>query len=414
MSNPMALQIMTDSSLHLIAFSDGSEFTVELMGVFDAAGDDQQSINMAQKASADLKAKLEAFVEKYGSKVPQLHGFRKTIIDLDTDTYFLLIPYEFESSLHKLQHEEILASLNGAPLFTAESEEAKHAFTKLLSKYDVTNPPNNRRTVLGERNPERKKCRFCGRTKQDGARFKKIAHAISEGLGNKNIVVSDECDDCNEFFGIGIEPALIELFNLNRTYLGTKGKNGHPKIIYKNGSFTHDGSMMLIQGRKIDDDGNGRVSVSLGTSQPFAPADCYKALCKFAISVIKAEELEHLGGTIGWLRSTDVEQVPLPKIATCILPFPGKAPDIVMYTRRDDSRLPHVVCEFKLGPFVYVYMLPFSRRDKDDPGHFFEDPEFTELFSHYRVGHWRLQDFSSTLVRPLDATLNLVPSDGGN
>lgn len=416
MTIQMTFQVMTDSGIHLMSFSADPEFADDLMGIFDTIGEDQHMINMAQKASGQLKAKLEAFVQKYGSKVRALHGFRKHIVDLDTNAYFLLIPYKFESSLHRFKHEEFLASLNGIPLDAAGSEEVKRACEKLLAKYDIVDSTHERRTVIGERDPVRKRCRFCGRKKQDGAHFKKVAHAISEGLGNKNIVVSDECDDCNEFFGAGIEPALIELFNINRIYVGTKGKSGRPKVIYRNGSMMHDGSIILMQGRKIEDDGNGKLSVSLGSSQAFAFADCYKALCKFAISVIPEGELEDLSETIAWLRSTDGKQVSLPKIASCILPSPDKAPSLVIYTRRDDEncRLPHVVCEFKLGPFVYVYKLPFSSREKDAPGNFFEDSAFTELFSHYCAGLWKLQDFSSTAVRPRDVTVKFFPRDAGN
>lgn len=31
--------------------------------------------------------------------------------------------------------------------------------------------------------------------------FAAVRHAIPEGLGNKNIILDDGCDECNEFFG---------------------------------------------------------------------------------------------------------------------------------------------------------------------------------------------------------------------
>ena len=44
------------------------------------------------------------------------------------------------------------------------------------------------------------KCRFCNKTKDDGASFKKKAHILPEQVGNKLIVSHSECDDCNVLF----------------------------------------------------------------------------------------------------------------------------------------------------------------------------------------------------------------------
>jgi len=43
-----------------------------------------------------------------------------------------------------------------------------------------------------------RKCIFCG---EDTAKFTKIAHAISETVGNKSLISHFECDECNERFG---------------------------------------------------------------------------------------------------------------------------------------------------------------------------------------------------------------------
>lgn len=412
MSDRVAFQIMTNIGLHKMGVSGDQDAADALLGIFDTVGTDSRTINVVQCASASLKSKLDAFVDTYAADAPHLHAFRKSIADLKTDSYFLLIPYEFASSLERLKHEELLASLNDTPLYPAGAGAVKHAIEALLSSYEFMSPRNDKRVIIGERHPDRKTCRFCSRAKRDGATFRKVAHAISEGLGNKNIVASEECDECNEFFGASIEPALIELLNVHRTYLGLKGKAGHPQIVYKDGSLTHDGSKVIIEARKFEDDGSGTFVVSLGTGKAIAIADCYKALCKFAISIIAHEELEHLAGTIAWLRAKD-GSVPLPKLATCIVRAPSQAPQIALYTRRnDDNRhLPHVVCEFRLGPFVYVYKMPFSSREVDAPLDFFNDPAFKALFAHYEGFDWKTQDFSRTTPTPLDMTLHILPPE---
>ena len=48
--------------------------------------------------------------------------------------------------------------------------------------------------------PIDKVCRFCGKRYPD-VKFKKKAHAISEFIGNKEFVLRNECDACNEKFG---------------------------------------------------------------------------------------------------------------------------------------------------------------------------------------------------------------------
>lgn len=45
-----------------------------------------------------------------------------------------------------------------------------------------------------------KKCRFCNRHEPD-VKFRTIAHAIPEMLGNKFLISNYECDECNQKFG---------------------------------------------------------------------------------------------------------------------------------------------------------------------------------------------------------------------
>ena len=77
-------------------------------------------------------------------------------------------------------------------------------------------------------------CRFCGKTKPYVS-FRKNAHAISELLGNKNIILRDECDKCNQFFGDKYELDLSNFLDPMRTFIGLKGKDGIPK--FKKGNF---------------------------------------------------------------------------------------------------------------------------------------------------------------------------------
>ncbi|MEX6156050.1 HNH endonuclease [Providencia hangzhouensis] len=44
--------------------------------------------------------------------------------------------------------------------------------------------------------------------------FNKEAHAISEALGNKSIILNEECDNCNEFFDKNIERDFLLIMTL--------------------------------------------------------------------------------------------------------------------------------------------------------------------------------------------------------
>lgn len=63
-----------------------------------------------------------------------------------------------------------------------------------------------KRKVHGKNIPKaQRKCIFCG---SNTAKFKKIAHAVSETVGNKSLVSHFECDECNEEFGKKLEDNL--------------------------------------------------------------------------------------------------------------------------------------------------------------------------------------------------------------
>lgn len=66
--------------------------------------------------------------------------------------------------------------------------------------------------------------------------YSQKAHAISEALGNKTVILFDECDNCNEKFSKSLEPQIVEYLSLFRTMFGVKGKRGDTK--YKGYNFS--------------------------------------------------------------------------------------------------------------------------------------------------------------------------------
>jgi hypothetical protein len=76
---------------------------------------------------------------------------------------------------------------------------------------------------------------------------------------------------------------------------------------------------------------------------------------------------------------------------------------------RPIAQLPHIIAEFRLGCYVYVYAIPFSDRDSGDLG-FFDEPEFLDTFRQYAaVGQWKKQDLSGQKKITMMPQLKFMP-----
>lgn len=78
---------------------------------------------------------------------------------------------------------------------------------------------------VGVQDKELRVCRFCGKKKPETS-FKKVAHAISEGLGNKILFCNEECDECNNRLA-RVEENLMHYFDIKRALAGIKTKTGN-------------------------------------------------------------------------------------------------------------------------------------------------------------------------------------------
>lgn len=142
------------------------------------------------------------------------------------------------------------------------------------------------------------------------------------------------------------------------------------------------------------------------------PVAAYKALVKIVLSVIDPKELLHLKRTIAWLREGKHSDQVLPNVAATLVDFPpNPSAQITVYRRKDDSlRLPHLVGEFRLGCYLYVFAVPFSDRDSWDLVGFFEDDEFRDTFKHFAsVRRWAQNNLNGKERVFLSPRINLVP-----
>jgi hypothetical protein len=395
---------------------------LDLLSCFGEVEDGCLKLASEQQATLKLKSQISAFVDHHSKNQPILNRLKSKISSLPDDQYFLILQDIPSDTSAILKHEVYISALNEigntegiADKFKKKMELYDKHSGDMLNKYDINAPRNDRRTIIGNIKKSSRCCRFCRKTEIEGATFKKVAHAIPEGLGNKNIILGDECDDCNEYFGNEIEPALIEYLDIYRVFLGVKGKSGTPKLKYKNGQMQNADGMPIVVSQNVEKVSDKEIKVRLDSSKKYTPVKLYKALCKITLSTIDEVHIPDLKKTIEWLNNSHAEEKCLPKVAVNVVHSGfSKEPQVVNYVRKIDSEdTPHIVSEFRIGSFVYVYAIPFSSKDSKD----FSDSEsyqtFWNTFNHYSgVGGWRFDCFDSTKEVVINnETIRMVQTD---
>jgi len=206
-------------------------------------------------------------------------------------------------------------------------------------------------------------------------------------LGNKQIITKDECDVCNGRFGDEVEPHLIEYLNLHRVYFRIKGKNGIPKIKYKNGHVAivkddKGNESFTIASQDVTKTENGMI-IKFEPNIPVNKQKVFKSLCKYVLSVLDVKDLNDLKDfekTIQWVRGEVQigENDPRLSFARHFMHEYSQHPHFTVFKRKDDadSSLPHVIAELKIGTMNMIFIVPFSAKDEN---HFDIKSDFEKL-----------------------------------
>lgn len=355
------------------------------------------------KMSSAVKANVKAYVDTYGESFPHLFKVRKKILDMPDGEYFLLMHKMPDETEERTKLEAFLEVINECEEDDVIEEWHKRLSDNnsfvggILQNYDIFTPRTDIRTTIGNATKDNRECRFCRGTLSTGSSFSKIAHAVPEALGNKTLILADECDTCNKYFGDNVEPYFIGTLDIYRSLLGVKGKGGPPNIKYIDGEIRHQDGAPVISAKNITVTEN-EVVVNFGGFRKFVPAKMYKALCKITLSAIEDEHLAGLEDTISWVRN-ESDEAPLPKIALNVIKVSDESPfAVTTFIRKNNNySIPHVVSEFRFGSLVYVYVLPFSRRDRFD---FVEDVDFERYWNFFsifnQVSGWTFRSYQST------------------
>lgn len=198
-------------------------------------------------------------------------------------------------------------------------------------------------------------CRFCGESEK--AAFKNTAHAIPEFLGNHQLILNSECDQCNTYFSRELELHLDRYTRPFRTVAGiTNKKRKTPKHKEKKASIQmekgHDNLRMQINGDDFVelDDENNRLAFDM-KREKFKPLLVYKALCKIAVSTVQSDRLaEMFRPTLQWLNRNDPVELDMPFLILEAL-YPGYRFSSCFSSLyfRNEGRFPHAVYVIGVG-----------------------------------------------------------------
>ena len=367
-----------------------------------------------QQNTPELRNKVDAFVEHYkllNIKIYKLHSYFQK---LTVGEYFIIWTGTVLTIEQRTNFYSYLGSLKDGRDFETVSRQTDELFGELHKIYTIQTFDHTIVNPIGEKEKLKRVCRFC-KNMRDTVTFKNRAHAISESLGNKKIILNEECDKCNSEFGssTGIECSLINFLKFYGIVFGIKGKSGVPKIKGKNFEMSNDGKVNIkyfnINNETpiINKDEIG-ANVPLDTYDYIVMQDIYKTLSKYLISVVDSIVLSQFQNTISWING-NVSMTKLPEIATLVsYSFFKTHPSLTVYLRQNnDTNFPYAVGEFHYTFLTFVFIIPLTLSDSKDFADQKDFEIFWNFFKHYSLSKdWVKTDFSDKSKRKMNINVH--------
>jgi len=369
------------------------EFYHYLISPFVTKIDEKLYLNQQQINTLELQKKISETYSRIKKDHPEINKLLKFFEIIPLDEYFIILPREFKSSKEEWMFEAHVKSLNHSSIlseqqkfFHQEISKVEKLLPNMLDNFDIYSPSIDKKKSIGEKSKDKRRCRFCDRAQIDGATFKKIAHAIPFALGNKNLILNEECDSCNEYFGSSIEPNFIYQYDILRSFHGLEGRGGNIKIKTKDFLMHNNNGQVFINAQQINvsDAPDGTITTRTGRVRKYTPEYDYKLLCKIALSIIPRKEIGNYQETIKWLRFNEKPSREIPNILV------AKTKTIVTrvaaYKKKNNEiELPNLICEFCFCGFIFVFPVPLSSTDDGIEMDLSKNKKFKETFLHYKL-----------------------------
>ena len=215
---------------------------------------------------------------------------------------------------------------------------------------------------------EARLCRFCQKD-ENKTTFRNESHAIPECLGNHQLILVDECDECNTFFSDKLEDHLDKFTKPYRIAGQIVGKKGIPNYRTNNKKNRIEFNDLPTVKSQIDEEffvvNNEKKEITIKLHQePHIPLAVYKALLKIAISIVEDKnELSAFTHTTHWLLNPELT-ISVIKPALLLQTFvPGPRPTdgvfVSLFRRKAAaSNVPYAIFVIAFGNVVFQLVVP--------------------------------------------------------
>lgn len=443
MDGKLAISVITQKNSKMFEFRETNEtalkFYSDIIKVFSKVDANAKRINVTclQRMSEKIKKEVRNITLSFKGINIDAMGVYNIFKKISNDEWFYILPISNDfTSKQRMYCEASLSLLNMGIKFESKEyceklkselnilEKTDDLISYFNDKYTLTCYGDGEKEIYGEKIKEKRICKYCKRKMPD-VTFKEKAHAIPEGLGNKVIISTEECDECNHRFSETIENDIIKFLQIFRVLYGKGGKNGKLELKFKNNikmkyvdniatvnSNNLNNTVIIIDSSGKNKVQNGNAYIPLEFCEKINFMNIYRCLVKFAIAVLPFETINHLSKTIDWINNVknDASKLDLPVVASfldnrCFY----DQPTLLIYERKDDDfLLPHLYCEFRTCFFAFVYIIPFSDKDKLDfsiKGNFEKFWEFNKHYSQFKS--WIFNNFNKDESHDFTFNLNI-------
>jgi hypothetical protein len=394
-------------------------FYLDLLSIFSVIDYENNIINFCclHKMNDNIKDKIKELSSLYESQNLQVRRILQYFTEIADGEFFYVFPE------NDFSPEEILCIFDSIDLLNSgipeekladelkkPMEQQKSLFSEIFTNYNISVYGPKKKYVYGNNEKSKRKCKYCGKTITEDATFNEEAHAIPESLGNKTIISADECDHCNDIFSKTIDLDIFEYLKLFRVLYGRKGKNGVPKLKFKNGTeIFHNGTEAIIIQRNNDpstdtDFSKDNFKIPLEFSRDINYMNIYRALVKYVMAVIPNEEMSNFTKTIDWIMNikNNGNVIELPIVAVKIdSQNYNDQPLLMVYKRKNNNiSLPYMYAELRMTTMIFVFIIPFCGKDTKD----FSQKENFDVFWNFNKHYayfkdWTFNNFNVDIER---------------
>lgn len=253
------------------------------------------------------------------------------------------------------------------------------------------------KTVIGESDKTKRICRFCGRQTPEVS-YKEVAHAISEGLGNKDLLCNEECDDCNNKLS-KTESNLMHYLDVRRAMGGILSKTSKtvPSVDGKGFVIRCDKNnlaKLYLEQEWLDEQGIDYTKpfcVKLETEEIITHQGIYKALCKIVINLLPTTELKHFSETIGWINGSVMDEE-LPPYYTSYGREKVTQPTVDIFLSQKQGLEPYCMVVVHILDVLFAFILPEVDVDKAQyKTEIAIRPHLSKIMTAWG-GRWRAED----------------------